>query len=312
VSGSGDYDDEMPQRPPIDDAALEALFTGHLVDAELAPLAGFFRDARCLADGPLPVPSQQLAQMLAEGISTEKGDLLVTAASNVTGPAPQAAGLPKWRKKKMVVAEFLAGLGFAAKAAFGMTAAAAAVTAGGAAGVLPGPAQGAVSTAVETVTPFSFPDGAGGSADFGNRVSTDARDGGVDGATISAEAQLSGQANLPDDVPAQAPDSAGRPESPGQNGLDQANQTPAAGHVPTSVPAGPPAGAGAGASTGLGTASSTPAAGYIPTSVPAGPPATTPPAGAGTQSTAGLSTASSTPAGGATPASVPPAPAGRP
>lgn len=32
----------------------------------------------------------------------EKGDLLVTAASNVPGPAPQVAGLPKWRKKKMI------------------------------------------------------------------------------------------------------------------------------------------------------------------------------------------------------------------
>ncbi len=295
MSHPGDDDTEMFRRPPLDDATIEAFFTGQQAGEELAPLAGLVEDLHSVTSGPPPAPSTQLAAMLADGFSTAKGDLLVTAASNVTGPATQAAGLPTWRKKKMIIAELLAGLSVAAKAGFGISAAAAAVTAGGAAGVLPGPAQHAVATGVEAVTPFSFPDKANDKADFGGTVSTDARDGGVDGATVSSEAKLNGEAN--------------RPADPGQNGLDQANTTPAAGHAPTSVPGGQPTTAGTPSSTGLATAGGTPAAGHVPTSVPAGPPASTPPAGAGTQSTAGLGTASSTPAAGRVPTSVP---SGRP
>jgi len=297
VSGDGDYGTEMFRRPSLDDAAVEAFFTGHGADEELAPLAALVEDLHSMTNGPAPAPSMQLAAMLADGFSTAKGDLLVTAASNVTGPAPQAAGLPKWRKKKMIIGEFLAGLSVAAKAGFGISAAAAAVTTGGAAGVLPGPAQHVVATSVDAVTPFSFPDKANAHANFGGKVSTDARDGGVDGKTVSTDAKLNGDAN--------------RPAAPGQNGLDQANTTPAAGHAPTSVPTGKPT-TGTQSSTGLGTAASTPAGGHVPTSVPAGPPASTPPAGAGTQSTAGLSTAASTPAAGHLPASVPAAKPGRP
>ena len=304
MSDSGDYRTEMFRNHPLDDATIEAFFTGQPADEDLAPLAGFVEDLRSVTSGPAPVPSMRLAAMLAEGFSTEKGDLLVTAASNVTGPASQAAGLPKRKRtKKMIIAELLAGLGVAAKAGIGLTAAAAAVTAGGAAGVLPGPAQGAVSAGVEAVTPFSFPDRANAKADFGGTVSTDATDGGVDGETVSADAKTNGEANA----------DAGRPAAPGQKGLDQANTTPAAGRAPTSVPLGRPATAGTQATVGLDAASSTPAAGHLPAVVPAGPPASTPPAGAGTQSSAGLGTAAGTPAAGQTPSSVPPArPAGRP
>ena len=307
MSGCGDYGSEMPGHHPLDDAAIEAFFTGQSADEGLAPLAGFVEDLAVMTSGPAPVPSMRLAAMLAEGFSTENGDLLVTAASNVPGPAPQAAGLPKWRKKKMVVAELLAGLSVAAKAAFGVSAAAAAVTAGGAAGVLPGPAQHAVATGVEAVTPFSFPDKANDKADFGSTVSSDARDGGVDGATVSAEAKLRAEANQS----AETDPDAGRPAAPGQNGLDRANQTPAVGRAPTAVPSGKPATAGTQSTAGLDTAASTPAAGRVPTNVPAGPPASTPPAGAGTQSSAGLGTASSTPAADRLPGSVPPARPGR-
>ncbi len=311
MSGCGDDDSEMPRHHPLDDAAIEAFLTGQLADEDLAPLAGLVEDLDSMTSGPAPVPSMQLAAMLTDGFSTENGDLLVTAASNVTGPAPQAAGLPKWRKKKMVVVELLAGLSLAAKAAFGMSAAAAAVTAGGAAGVLPAPAQHVVATGVEAVTPFSFPDEADDKADFGGTVSTDARDGGVDGPTVSAEAKLNGDVNRPADTPDGTDPDAGRPAAPGQTGLDRANQTPAAGHAPTAVPTGRPADAGTQSTAGRGTASSTPAAGRAPTAVPAGPPSSTPPAGAGTQSSAGLGAASSTPAAGFIPSSVPPARPGR-
>lgn len=188
----------------------------------------------------------------------------------------------------MIITELLAGLSVATKAAFGISMAAVGVTAGGAAGVLPGPTQAAVATTVEAVTPFSFPDAANTKADFGGTVATDASDGGVDGTTVSADAKLQGDAN--------------RPAAPGQNGLDKANTTPAAGHAPTAVPTGKPATAGTQSSTGLDTASSTPAAGHVPTAVPSGSSAT-----AGSQSTAGLSTAGSTPASAHLPASVPPA-----
>ena len=308
MTGPGDYDVEMPGHHPLDDAAIEAFFTGQSADDALAPLAGFVEDLRSMTSGPPPVPSLQLAQMLASGLSTENGDLLVTAASNVPGPAPQAAGLPKWRKKKMVVAELLAGLGLAAKAAFGITAAAAAVTAGGAAGVLPGPAQHAVAIGVEAVTPFSVPDEADDEADFGARVSADAQEGGVGGSTISAEAKLNADRNRAADPG--RPADAGRPAAPGKVGLDKANSTPALGHAPTAVPSGQPATAGTQSSAGLGVAADTPAGAYVPES--AGPPADIPPAGAGTQSSAGLSAAAGTPAAGTAPDSAPPARAGRP
>lgn len=194
--------------------------------------------------------------------------------------------------------EFLAGLSVAAKAAFGVSMAAASVTAAGAAGVLPAPAQSAVAGAVEAVTPFSFPDGAADEAEFGERVSTDARDGGVDGRAVADEAKENGDGDG---------DEGGRPAEPGQNGLDQANTTPAAGRVPTSVPAGRPDAAGSQGSTGTDRAGQTPAADHVPSSVPAGPPAETPPADAGSQGSTGTDAATETPAADDVPGSIPPA-----
>ena len=298
MSDPGDNEAEMFRHHPLDDAAIEAFFTGQPAGEGLAPLAGLVEDLHTMTRRPAPVPSTELAMMMAKGFSTANGDLLVTAASNVTGPASQAAGLPKWRKKKMIIAELLAGLSVAAKAAFGVTAAAAAVTAGGAAGVLPGPAQHGVAVTVDAVTPFSFPDKANAKADFGSRVSTDATDGGVDGKTISAEAKAKAEAE------AEA-EAGGRPTAPGQKGLDQANTTPAAGHAPTSVPGGKPASAGTQSTDGLGVAAETPAAGRAPAAVPVGPPASTPPVNAGVEGSAGLSTAARTPAADAVPSSVP-------
>ena len=300
MSDAGDYDTEMFRRNHIDDAAIEALLSGNGADDEFAPLAAFAEELRSMAGGPVPVPSMQLAAMLAEGFSTEQGDLLVTAASNVPGPAQQAAGLPKWRKKRMIIAEFIAGLSVAAKAAFGVSMAAASVTAAGAAGALPAPAQHAVAAAVEAATPFSFPDKANEKADFGGTVSTDARDGGVDGKAVSEDAKKNGDANRADGTGQD-----NRPADPGQNGIDKANTTPAAGHAPTSLPSGKPATAGSQSSTGLDTAGDTPAAGRTPESVPVGAPAETPPADAGSQSTTGLTTAGSTPAAGRLPSTVP-------
>src|SRR4051812_18688729 len=141
--------------------------------------AQFAEEVRFAVSGPPPVPSSALAAVLAGGLSTptavhptEKGDLLVTAASNVHGPAPQAAwpafgDTARWRNEREMsvsggvfsgLLAKVAGIGTAAKAAL---ATATAVTtiglAGAAAGVLPGPAQTLVATAVNAATPFQLP-----------------------------------------------------------------------------------------------------------------------------------------------------------
>ena len=152
MSARPDFSFEMPGELPLDDA-----------------LAPFAEEVRFAVSGPPPAPSPALASVLAAGFShpTEKGDLLVTAASNVHGPAPQAAGLPNWKEENVTMPTgLLAGLlaklasaGTAAKAAVaGATAVATMGLAGGAAGVLPAPAQNVVAAAVNAATPFEFPD----------------------------------------------------------------------------------------------------------------------------------------------------------
>jgi hypothetical protein len=306
--------DEMPV-PPLDDRALEALLTGApAVQSDFDWLVPFVEDLEGTSAGPAPVVRPALATLLVQGFSTEMGDLPATAASNVTGPAPQAAGLPKWRKKRMLISELLAGLatklaglGMAAKAGLGLTLAAASTTAAGAVGVLPGPAQHAVATVVDATTPFSFPGTANDKSTFGATVSSDATgasDGvpGVDGKAVSDAAKNKHAARTTTSTVANTETPAtGVGANTGATGLDRANETPAAGHVPTSVPA--PTGSsgtpGSQASNGLGTAATTPAAGHVPASVP---PVTS---GGSTSASNGLGTAATTPAAGHVPTSLP-------
>jgi hypothetical protein len=129
----------MPRRRPLDDETAEAVVAGQARDEDLAGLSAFVEDARAAGAGPPPHPQGAFATRLADGFSTEKGDRSATTASNAHGSAPQTAGLPKWRKAKMKVSGFVAGLPVAAKIALSVTVAAAAVGgAGAAAGVLPG------------------------------------------------------------------------------------------------------------------------------------------------------------------------------
>ena len=100
MSDAGDYGDEMFRRTHLDDETAERILTGNSV-AGWESVASLAEDARLARMAP-PAPSAALATLFAEGFSTDKGDLLVTAASNVPGPAPQAAGLPKWRKKNVI------------------------------------------------------------------------------------------------------------------------------------------------------------------------------------------------------------------
>jgi hypothetical protein len=265
LSPVDDYDSEMFRRNHIDDAAIESFFTGNGAGEELGPLAAFADELRTWASGPVPAPSAQLATMLADGFSTEKSDLLATAASNVPGPVQQAAGLPKWRKKRMISA-LLAGLSVPAKALIGISMAAASVGGAAAAGVP------VAQDAVSAVTPVNF----------GQEVSTDARDGGVDGKEISEKAKARAEERRQDAEQRQDGDHrqdadapSGAPEAPGSTGLDQANTTPGADHAPDSVPATPAAGSdNKPVETPAGPPAETPAA--APVSTPAGPPTSTP------------------------------------
>lgn len=238
MNPGGDDRNEMFRRHHIDDRSIEAFLTGNGAADGLASLAPLAEELRSLSRGPVPVPSAALATMMAEGFSPGPDDLAAAGADSVAMPA-QPAGRALSRRAKTAVG----GLGLAAKAAFGISLAAASVTAAGAAGALPRPAQHVVATVIDAATPFSFPDRADHNADFGKKVSTDAHDGGVDGTTVSQDAKHNGDAHRPDagkpDAPG-APGATGKPDDPGQDGRDRANTTPAAGHVPTTSPSGTP------------------------------------------------------------------------
>jgi len=127
---------EMPEHRPVDDGAIEAALGGTARGEAPDPLSSFVSSVRSAIEA-VPAPSTAMAAVLAAGFSTEKGDLSATAASNVNGPASQEAGLSKWRKAKMKIQGFLAGLGAAGKIALGVGVAAAATTGAGATGMLP-------------------------------------------------------------------------------------------------------------------------------------------------------------------------------
>lgn len=280
-----DYHDEMRKPRPLSDREIEDFFAGRTLPGEDL-LNSFAQSARVSSTGPAPLPMGELARILADGLTTDKGDLPVTAASKANGPHREASALPKWRRPIMATSTFLTALfskvgmaSAAAKAGLTAAVAAGALTAAGAAGALPAPVQNALSHAISDISPVNLP-------------------------TVGSQSHPSG-----------------RPASPGLNGLNRANTTPAAGHAPTSVPApthpsapaqagpagGPPSSPGSQSSTGLGQANTTPAAGHAPTSVPTptnpgsqsgaptnAPTNAAPPAGSGTQSSTGGSSTGST------------------
>lgn len=180
MSRAGDHSHEMSGCEPLDEATLKALL----------------EDVRTVVSHlPAPEPSPALAAILTRGVSTEKGELLVRAGSNVTGPAPQASGLPKWRQDEVIgSAGFLsglvgkvAGLGIPAKVLMCLGITLTGLTAGAGAGALPGPVQGTVAGVVNTVTPFNLPTG---HADTAGNVagSVGAPSGGEQaGATVGAD-----------------------------------------------------------------------------------------------------------------------------
>ena len=126
---------EMPEHRPVDDGSIEAALAG-ATRGDASELALVVLRVRNAVEA-VPPPSSAMAAVLAAGFSTEKGELPATAASNVNGPAPQVSGPSKWRKARMKIQGFLAGLGVAGKIALGVGIAAAATTGASATGVLP-------------------------------------------------------------------------------------------------------------------------------------------------------------------------------
>lgn len=217
MSDSDDYHEEMFNARGLDDDVIDAILSGRDPGgADLAALVTFADQARAVARGPVPVPSPALASILTNGLPGDAGGAPGREATAITAP--------KKSTRKRAAAQFLAGLSIGAKVALGAGIAAASVTAAGAAGVLPEGLQHTVASTVSAVTPFEFPDQANTHADHGKTTSSDAT-GASDGQPgVDPHSVSSGAAD---------------------NGLTTASQTPAGDHVPTSVPAGPPADPGA-------------------------------------------------------------------
>lgn len=192
----GDDGGEMLRRDRLDERTADAVLTGRRGQPEgddLADLAAFVAAVRSEATMAAARPNATLAEVLAHGVSAQKGDLPVTAASNVNGPATQVSGPPKWRIRRMleIIATKLAALGLAGKAGIAGATVLAATTGAGAAGVLPDTLQDRVADAVSAVTPFEFPTSADDEAEFGGEVAEDATDPddpGVEGEDIADDA----------------------------------------------------------------------------------------------------------------------------
>ena len=229
-SRSCDVPGVAPEQPRIDDSAAESLLRGkrpvHLDGPETERILAFLGEVRALGSGPAPAPTGLLAALLEDG----------TAGVGVGAIDPAPA--PRRR----------AGRTLPARVAAGVTVALLSVTGAAAADVLPQPIQDGVSDAYETVSPLDLPDSADNRADQAPDVEervADARDGGVadrdrpDGGrdetvvTVVSTSPSARPARTPSPAPAQP---SGRPSTPGQQGLDRANETPAQGSAPTVLP----------------------------------------------------------------------------
>lgn len=62
--------------------------------------AAFLDEVRAaFGEATPPRPTPELAALFASGLTNDKGDLSVTAASNANGSAPQTSGLPNWTRR---------------------------------------------------------------------------------------------------------------------------------------------------------------------------------------------------------------------
>jgi hypothetical protein len=207
----GDYRNEMNTTRQIDDTTAEMLLTGGPVEHEFEALVPVVQAYRALGRQQV-APRGELAARMATGVFTSHASPGRVVVSQLERRGRSAMAKGKWRRARMAIisglaaaAAKVAGLSAVAKASAGLTVAAASIGTAGVAGVLPDPVQDRFDTVVETVIPDESTATPDGNSDFGERVSEDARDGGVDGEEISEEARQLGDLHRPSDLPVPGP-----------------------------------------------------------------------------------------------------------
>ena len=249
AGAGGDYSREMTAPNQIDDATAEALLTGRPVPPALEPLAAMMAGYRqAVLDQPVP-PSPELAEWLVEGGPPRTAAPARPVVSHDNGRGHRVPAGTRRRRSRMPAVEVLAGgaaklagMSAAAKALAGIAVATAGIGTAGLTGTLPDPAQERFETVVETVSPVKLGEPASDDhADFGERVSEDAKDGGVDGGEISEEARQQGERNRPTDLPRQVPADPGKPSglpTPDQTGQPGPPESPPGAELRPTAPPG--------------------------------------------------------------------------
>lgn len=214
MTPSGDYVHEMPTLHEIDDDTAEAILTGRSVPPELA---GFMQALRKSASRPV-APSAELAARMVTGNFTKAGGAHRTSAHRPQGRGTGTAARAWVRTGVRVLAAVPRTYSAARRGvkAVVATAAVAVPVVGlsgiGFAGALPDPVQERFEGVVESVTPYEFPAQDGGSSGFGEHVSEDAKDGGVDGPEVSEEARNRDEKQNPADREQGVPATPGPPD----------------------------------------------------------------------------------------------------
>jgi hypothetical protein len=190
----------------LDDATVEGVLRGGPVPADLEPLAAALSSLRERQEQPVR-PSAELAARMATG------DFASAVAPR---PSRRSAGRHAARRR-------LATLPLRARIAAGSLLALGGLASATAAGALPDEAQQRMEAVIEAVTPFEFSD----SSEFGQDVSDDARDGGVDGDEINERAKEQGR--QPDDPGVgETPEPAVVPPGASEQPAGRSNSTPPA------------------------------------------------------------------------------------
>jgi hypothetical protein len=217
----GDYVNEMTTPTEIDDTTAEALLAGRVVAAELEPLTEVVRAYRQVADQPVR-PSPELATLMTVGrVTVAAAGQRESTMANGRRPLGTTAG--KRRRRRMTARAALAaaagrlgGMSVAVKTGAGAAVALVGMSTAGLAGALPDQAQDRFESVVESVSPYKFPEKAADRSEFGEQVSEDAGEGGVDGEEISEKARRWGDQHRPSELPSQAPADPAGPDQPGQ------------------------------------------------------------------------------------------------
>ena len=246
MSTTDDHNSEMNAHGLLDDATAEAILAGRPVpDPALGPVAGLVAEMRSLAGEPAPLPSAELAAILAGGPVGAQSEHTAAETDVCPPPAVRIGRARRGRSGPKPLSRLLrnaAAAGLAARVALGTGVAAASMTGAAAAGVLPGPVQDAVADVVKTVTPFEFPrhtdsrpePPAGVSPEDGDEAPGTAPGRPADGLPGSADPRLP---SGPETSPSTAPSpSAGRaPSSPAPTAATTASTGPR-GTTPTTGP----------------------------------------------------------------------------